>query len=308
MGRSNTVYPAAGFELQQPFDDILARVVLRFVLALPERWRDNVLFGRSRAALPLQRAVQRVLGSRREVQIRYTEGPARGNLFQCWSDEKYFFVGSGIERKVGRVLELLITPSSTIYDVGAHAGFWALAFSTMAGSNGHVFAFEPSKINFERLSRNLRLNARTNITAVNLGASDMEGRIPFSDAGSYSHIGRNVARRFNPEAGIEAEIDVVTLDDFIYRDSHPEPNVLFVDVEGHAGNVLRGARRLLGAVHPEIVCEIHDAQEHKAVLAETSGNGYKPLPIDSESEFPRRVRFRPVASSESWADARQATP
>src|SRR5262249_52104194 len=161
--------------------------------------------------------------------------------------------GPDYERELQRVVKGLLQCGHVAYDVGAHAGYWTLTFAGLCGPRGRVYAFEPSEHAFVRLRRNVLLNGHETVRLVNAGLSDSEGYGRLSDDGSRSHM------VLNDTAGVE--IQLVTLDDFVYRDRNTPPDFVKIDVEGHGARCLAGARRVLGEAKPDLLMELHDADE-----------------------------------------------
>jgi hypothetical protein len=50
--------------------------------------------------------------------------------------------------------------------------------------------------------------------------------------------------------------------------------MLFIDVEGSVGGVLRGAQRLLHERQPAVFCEVHSSQENREIDAALAPHGY----------------------------------
>lgn len=63
-----------------------------------------------------------------------------------------------------------IRPDDVVYDVGAFIGDFAIYASSRA-KDGKVYSFEPSKSNFSLLEKNIELNNRHNIVAVEKGVN-----------------------------------------------------------------------------------------------------------------------------------------
>ena len=71
-------------------------------------------------------------------------------------------------------LRAALAPGDVFLDVGANIGFYSLVASKCVGTSGRVLAMEADPYSHKRLSDNLRLNAMTNVTALNVGVSDRE--------------------------------------------------------------------------------------------------------------------------------------
>jgi len=240
---------------------------------LPYGITERVLFGSHFAARNLQTAIQHLLGGQRPVSFCLD-----GLVFHCLSSHKYFFQREHYERDLWALLSRIVTSTDIVYDVGAHYGYWVLRLSRTCN---HLFAFEPSPANFKQLSHNVSSNRISNVTIVNVACSATEGELHCADEGSMAHIS---------ERGIL--VPAVTLDAF--ADDHPKPTIILMDVEGFAGEVVRGARELLSYA-PKLVCEIHDPRERDAVIPVLRGLGYRVNPLGKDRRFPFRIFASPAA-------------
>ena len=59
----------------------------------------------------------------------------------------------------------VLRPGDTFVDVGANLGLMTVHGSSLVGSKGKVFAFEPSPTVYKRLTQNLELNSCKNVQA-----------------------------------------------------------------------------------------------------------------------------------------------
>jgi FkbM family methyltransferase len=279
----------AGMEIVDPGFRVVGRLALRAVFAMPVSLRKTLLFGKSTVCLPLQKLLVRLLGGTFQVQTRFTEGPMCGRSFVCWSSEAYFMLGSHYERDAQRILMEILKPGDVVYDVGGHAGYMALLFSALVGKIGRVFTFEPSPVNFLRVRHNVEANGPSNITAVNVAASDHEGMALIDERSSESAIVKTIGE---PDERLSS-IRTIDLDDFAFRDGNPLPTFIKIDIEGHAGPALEGMRNILETAHPKIICELHNTAEEEHVTKILRTYRYQVSSIDREHGFPRRVMILP---------------
>ena len=141
------------------------------------------------------------------------------------------------EVEVESVLSRLITRETTFVDVGANIGYFTVIFSRSART---VYAFEPVPAIFERLSRNLSLNACENVRALQLAVSKERARLRMYES-KISNGHDSTVRRFEHDRSIL--VDAVSLDEAI--DPSAGDIVMKVDVEGSETDVLMGALRLI---------------------------------------------------------------
>ena len=69
-----------------------------------------------------------------------------------------------------------VKQGNTVFDIGAHIGYYSLILSKLAGDKGQVFAFEPCVQSFRLLQENMRLNKCTNIFPRCAAVLDKTGR------------------------------------------------------------------------------------------------------------------------------------
>lgn len=70
-----------------------------------------------------------------------------------------------------------LKPGMRVVDAGANIGLYAVMASILTGSSGHVYAFEPGKITFNRLQRNLLLNDCQKVIANNVALANACGEM-----------------------------------------------------------------------------------------------------------------------------------
>ncbi len=222
---------------------LIGCIALKALSGIPSALRERLVFGGYRRQLVLQR----LLGGPRSLSVRYTRGPLLGLRFTCESTEKYFIVGADLEHELIPVLRNVLKPTDVVYDIGANAGYWSLAFSRFCPS-GAVYAFEPSPTNYARLEIN---TAETpNIMLICGAVSDSTGTARFSERGSVSSI------------RLDGELEVKRL------------------------RLFCGAIDLLRRSKPIIICEIHNRLEEAAVSSTLGALGYRIENIERERSFP----------------------
>lgn len=162
-----------------------------------------------------------------------------------------------LDREI-ELVPFLLEPDRTGVDVGAHAGFWALA---MARCSPRVLAVEPIPELAEALRR--RLPRRVRVLACAL--SDREGsatlRIP-ADAG------RATIEAANPlgDAPVERVLRV-SLQRLDRLPLEAPLGFVKIDVEGHELAVCRGGAERLSADRPALVIEAEERHRPGALAA-----------------------------------------
>jgi FkbM family methyltransferase len=283
--------PRMGIIIHDPQIPASGRLVLSLLSYVGSTPRKRLLFGTSRLHSLIQKVTQRFvgLGGPAAARIQYTRGLLATQYFECFTSEQYFLMGSAFETMVQRTLPGLLKPGDVAFDIGANVGFWSLVFSTLVGANGRVFAFEPSPKILLRLGRNLQMNKKENINPIQKAVSDVEGSASFLDNGSESQI----LPASSSSAGACIQVSTIRLDDFVYRDSHARPNLVKIDIEGHAGPCLMGGERVLAESKPYVLCEIHHPEELSQVGEILKQHSYQVVPLEPTTDFPWHLLASP---------------
>jgi FkbM family methyltransferase len=144
----------------------------------------------------------------------------------------------------------LVGTGSTVFDVGANIGFFALCFANWVGPEGHVIAIEPEARNIASLRRRVaRAGLSDVVTCVQAAAADRSGQLRL--ALNPGHPGdHHLAEDGEPVAA-------VTLDE-LAADNPRRVTLVKIDVQGAESMVLAGAHRLIRQHRPAIFVEVHD--------------------------------------------------
>jgi FkbM family methyltransferase len=159
-----------------------------------------------------------------------------------------------------------LRPGSVVYDVGAHLGFHALFCGLVVGPAGRVIAFEPDPVCRQSLSRQVSANPHLPVTVMPYALSDRPGELHF-------HFRRGSGQSSIHPQG-ELQVEATTIDILVRKDSIPVPGLVKVDVEGHEGAVLEGARETLSRHRPVVLCDYNDGTTLEVVREFLQPLGY----------------------------------
>lgn len=133
-----------------------------------------------------------------------------------------------------------------IFDVGANIGEYALEASKLFTPNVTIYAFEPSKVTFAKLTE--AVLGQNNITTHQIALSDTTGHTTLHSNGDLSGLA-SINKRNLSHYDIAFEnsesVSMTTLDAFCEQHNISEIDFLKLDVEGHELSVLHGAKNLL---------------------------------------------------------------
>jgi FkbM family methyltransferase len=133
-------------------------------------------------------------------------------------------------------------------DIGSHAGYFSLLASSVA-KDGRVLSFEPEPNNYAFIQKIAKLNNISNWTFINAAVGNENGELRFRK-GMTSSTG------FVDVHG-DIVVKQITLDSFLKDLEIFRIDLIKIDVEGFAANVLRGGIESLLLCKPEILLECH---------------------------------------------------
>jgi FkbM family methyltransferase len=150
----------------------------------------------------------------------------------------------------------VLKPGAVVFDLGAHHGVVALMLARTVGDGGRVIAVEAEPGNAEAAVENARLNGAANMIVLQSAASNTTEPLLFAE-GLNGQVDASTALG-------NTKVSAVTVDTL--ADSHGEPDLVFIDVEGYEERVLEGAARALRNGRTAFLVEVHEA------LAEFGGD------------------------------------
>ena len=187
----------------------------------------------------------------------------------------YWVYKSRIEARDLATLRPYATAGSTVIDVGANIGFFALPFADWVGADGRVVAIEPEVANFASLrARVQRRKLEDRMVLVNAAAIEAPGRA-FLELNPDNPADHRVA-----DSG--TSVEAVSVDAIVEGRELPAVSLVKVDVQGGELRVLRGAERTIARDHPALYVEFHEPSlslagtSPKELLAALRAMGYVP--------------------------------
>ena len=195
--------------------------------------------------------------------IGLTEMEIAGGILQGYhilldmQSEKDYWLGT-YESDLQAAFQKYCKPGMVVYDIGANIGYISLMAAKMVGKDGRVIAFEPLPANCERFRKNAALNELQSIISLQQAAViDHRGKITFMvhRSGAMGKAQGSLGR--DEEYMDRIEVDAIGLDDFIFHDLNPQPDLIKMDIEGGETLAVDGMQRTLHEVRPTILIEIH---------------------------------------------------
>jgi len=161
--------------------------------------------------------------------------------------------GLGWEGMSLQIWRYLVPQASSIFDIGASTGIYALAAKAI-NPEAVVAAFEPLERHFKWLQANLELND-LEILAEQRAVSDVTGTATMFDV-TAQHGMSSLEARPGLEA-IETTVDTVRLDDYAAEHRIGSVDLIKLDIEGHEPQALRGLAGTLQRHRPWVLAEFN---------------------------------------------------
>jgi FkbM family methyltransferase len=194
------------------------------------------------------------------------QGRLRGKRWIAGAHTHGCWLGS-YENEKQRAFESVVQPGSTVFDIGANAGFYTLLASVLVGSSGRVYAFEPLPRNIQLLREHLRINEIKNAEVIEAAVSDQSGAALFDD------VAGSAMGRLAESGGLS--VRTIRIDDLVSQAELPPPDCLKIDVEGGEFLVLSGAQSTIGKHRPKILLATHGSDVHQRCCGLLRGLGYQ---------------------------------
>lgn len=211
------------------------------------------------------------------TQVEVAGGGLAGmRLYLDLKTEKDYWLGTYEPELQMAILEL-VGPGMVVYDLGANIGYMSLLLAKAVGSTGLVYAFEALPENVKRLTQNVALNGLDQRVRIVQGAvSDHSAPLRFwiGPSGNTGKVDGSAGR----QGAIYSDAIVVqgyALDDFVYQENHPQPEVIKIDIEGGEVLALPGMRRVLTQACPLVFLELHGPESVSIAWRELVSASYR---------------------------------
>ena len=149
-----------------------------------------------------------------------------------------------------------MSKDAVVFDIGANVGTWSLILSEVVGPRGKIFAYEPTLSTFDTLSKNVAINARTNILAFRYALCNKNDKIRLYHDVDSSRNSLGHTRSDDATSEYE-EVPARTLDAVASELSLDKLDFIKIDVEGAEPLVFEGAHETLIRFKPTILFEVN---------------------------------------------------
>ena len=252
-------------------------------------WTARILPGPVKRSLyrlgPLSRLLRGTLNRAAPAGLSQVQvaagGLAGASLVLDLHAEKDYWLGT-YEPELQEAIQREVHPGMVVYDVGANIGYVSLLLARAVRPHGRVFAFEALPANLERIHANLALNPQAAVSPLGMAVVDGEHPVEFfTHASGAMGKAAGSAGRQDESYGAAIQVPGISLDEFIYSQLNPLPQVVKIDIEGGEVLALPGMRRLLREGHPVVFLELHGPEAARAAWDELTAAGYRLSRMDS---------------------------
>jgi FkbM family methyltransferase len=186
------------------------------------------------------------------------------------------------ERLYDRHADFVPGPGSTVVDVGANVGMFAVR---QAARGAHVYAFEPNPHCYRRLARAIVENAATSeISLFNYAVGAAPGTATLHVPDHRTALG-SLAAVGSGTVTFSSEVNVTCLDQILPALDVGRVDLLKIDAEGAEVDVLRGAAHTLQQTE-HIILEYHSDDLRDEVSAVLEENGFRQvLHVDTPAPY-----------------------
>lgn len=169
------------------------------------------------------------------------------------SGESFTFYENMIENEYFKN-GITLTPGSTVVDIGANIGAFAVVAGSIVGPHGRVIAFEPVFETFARLKGNVALNGLQNVDCHRAAIDAREGMITLrlSKKSAYAS-----AYYTNAASGLNETVACMTLDRVLRDFQIDRINLLKIDCEGSEHGIVETLSPDAAARIEQIAMEVH---------------------------------------------------
>ncbi|HBX68399.1 MAG TPA: hypothetical protein DEH25_03165 [Chloroflexi bacterium] len=189
--------------------------------------------------------------------------------------EKDYWLGT-YETDLQAAIAELVQSGWVAYDVGANIGYVTLLLAQKLGDAGKIFAFEALPDNLERLRAQVTTNnlePRVRVIPGAVAATSGSIRFLVGPSGAMGKAEGSAGRSEGHRDSLE--VPGLALDDFVYQQGNPPPQVIKMDIEGGEVLALQGMPRLLAEAHPLILLELHGPEAARFTWETLTAAGYQ---------------------------------
>lgn len=231
------------------------------------------------------------------LACRCLPGPALQRL-RRWHAPRLAARFSDADWPVAPIVRNLVKPGDTVVDVGANIGYITARLADIVGPVGRVYAIEPVPETYDLLTRTVRRLKLESVRPVHACASSRSGEVTMEipaaqQGGENLYESRIIDPLGSDTSGRRVSVPALTLDEIV-EDAKGPVTFVKIDVEGHEGEVIRGAAGLLARHQPALYIEVTGNPDERGTPAaqlfeELMRLGYNPFWLNGKQLVPRKI-------------------
>jgi FkbM family methyltransferase len=260
--------------------DLILSIAARIARVLPPGWKRGIYRVKPVASM-IRRGLNRA-APQGLTRIVVAAGGLEGLQLELdLQTEKDYWLGT-YEPELQAAIRELVQPGWVAYDVGANIGYISLLLARTVGLDGRVVCFEALPANVERLRTNLGMNdLGVSVQVVPGAVVDRTQPVEFL-VGPSGGMGK-VAGSAGREVIYQQKLSVagISLDEFVFAQDNPIPQVIKMDIEGGEILALPGMARLLAEAGPLILMELHGPASVQTAWEYLTRAGYQICRMES---------------------------
>lgn len=146
----------------------------------------------------------------------------------------------------------------TAIDIGAHIGLMTTIMSKKVGSQGKVYAFEPTPSSFALLEKTIDINNTRNIVVpLKKAVANKAGKTTFFISPNEAHNSNSLSNNNRQVGEIGIDVDLMSIDELKTEYKISKIDLIKIDAEGAEYSVLKGIANTLISDRPKIILSLH---------------------------------------------------
>jgi FkbM family methyltransferase len=183
-------------------------------------------------------------------------------VFYYLPNDKYIGQRIALEKYEPYETKLILRQVKTgdmVVDVVANIGYYTILLADKVGKTGKIYAFEPDKLNFEIMVKNVKANKLENVIAVNAAAGSKPEKLKLHK--SKENFGDH--KLYGQEKETE-EVKIIRMDDYL-QDINID--LMKIDTQGWEPEVIEGAKKIIKKNKPAMFLEYSPISYQQAKLS-----------------------------------------
>jgi FkbM family methyltransferase len=223
------------------------------------------------------------------------------------------FIFGLFEKETSQAIRRLVTNNSVVIDIGANIGAHTLPMAKLVGKKGRIYAIEPTKYAYSKLTKNLLINEnlskRVQADQIMLINNNGKGKVKDLYSSWPLSVKSRDGKRHSVHQGVLRTIsgaEEVTLDDYISMNEITSLDLIKLDVDGNELEVIKGAKNVLKKMKVTLIMELapeqyEDINDFYKVVETLTSMKYSFYSLDEKLTYPSKpsalIKYIPTNGS-----------